>query len=198
MSRSPPHLERSSVSTSFMYRLGGPCNAPGGSPNHLILRLRASTLCVAIYSYRVSSKTSTEAPHPFDKGSPPKSAFNSGRPNQRGAVLPPGETGAAPVVAVPLSDTPPSLTASGGDPLPKGGSFSRAHCRPTADRQASRRARDVWNRRGQVSPLPTSIFLSPTLVDLTSTPQRGQQAHRCRFARLRGPPHRYVVCHPLG
>ena len=70
-----------SVSATYVYRLGGPWDAPRGSPSYLVLRTRPPLpdFCVVVGSCRVSTENR------------PESAFNSGRPHQRGVVLPPGE-----------------------------------------------------------------------------------------------------------
>ena len=44
-----------------MYRLGGPSYAPGGSPDHLVLRSCPSS----VFSYHISSKTRTKDPRPM-------------------------------------------------------------------------------------------------------------------------------------
>ena len=81
--------------------------------------------------------------------------------------------------ASPLRHTPRNLVPSTGVSTSlhleltslQRGSFSPAHRGPTADRQASRCARDVWSPQGGGGHLPSSIFGSPALVHLTSTPQ---------------------------
>ena len=81
-----------------------------------------------------AAQVPAEDPHPFDRG-PPSLPSTQVVPTSVGSSSAQGETGAVSVVAGPPSDTPPSLTVSGGDhpPPPEGGLI--LPCPPWANRR---------------------------------------------------------------
>ena len=178
-----------------MYHLSGPSDAPGGSPDHLVLRSRDSS----IFSFRISSETRTEDPRPLT-GVSPSLPPTRVAPTSVGVSSPRGKTGAAPIVAVPPSDSPHSLTASGVPPK-GGGARSLA---PTAGQPPTDRLPVVNGTSGPPGGGDTCLhcfWITTAGRSHQHSPGecfRAPQALSCCFVHHRGPPHHYRVCRPLG